>query len=294
MTRTFTLLEVLLVVLIMGLMASTLLLVVENSEDQQRYDESKRRLQQIKKAITGPESFTTNGPPILAGYIADTGQLPDTVNDLLEAPDPAVPGWNGPYLTSLDQDSSENIIFWDGWGNEFVIVINSNVMTITSKGKNNESDVSDSDYDRDLSIKINLNNDLSLKLKDAQTRQRLEQLKYAIKGPVTTNVDAAGSYTSVDGQLAIYGYAKDTSKLPQTIQSFFTDPAVTGWEGPYLTSSDKDSLGNKTLLDGWGNEFDIDTSVTNQLIITSRGKDNVIGGSDYDEDLSITLIITLP
>ena len=57
--KKFTLLELLLVILILGLISSSALLIVDTQDNQLRYDETKRRLKEISYAITGPSQNIT-------------------------------------------------------------------------------------------------------------------------------------------------------------------------------------------------------------------------------------------
>ena len=66
MKKTFTLLEVLLVTLILGLMASTALLVVDSSDDQLRHEENADRLQSIRYALVGNASLQLNNQPLIS------------------------------------------------------------------------------------------------------------------------------------------------------------------------------------------------------------------------------------
>ncbi|PPD33559.1 MAG: hypothetical protein CTY19_07365 [Methylomonas sp.] len=132
--RGFTLLEMLLVIFLMALVASTGLMLTEGVEDQSKYDETKRRMELIRKAIIGDPTRTVNGAPEISGFVADMGRLPECLRELLEAvdcgnPGTALPvwnqdpnsgigaGWRGPYLSVMsDHDSVKR--FRDGYGNE--------------------------------------------------------------------------------------------------------------------------------------------------------------------------------
>lgn len=154
--RGFTLLELIVVVGLLGLMTSLATDYMVNETNQQRYDVTKKRLEQIRYAILGDPSRELNGQPTYSGYIADTGSVPKYLSDLLRnnycASNPVKPkascvewreieNWNGPYLTATDfmtislcTDLSYNNqpacleegedwntvtvpVFRDGWGN---------------------------------------------------------------------------------------------------------------------------------------------------------------------------------
>lgn len=122
--NSFTLLELILVVLILGLISSSALLIVDNQDGQQRYDESKRRLAQIRYALIGKDDAISNETTKISGYMADMGEVPTGIADLLVKPAAASvwtynsilgfgSGWRGPYINTFDEE------FKDGWGFDF-------------------------------------------------------------------------------------------------------------------------------------------------------------------------------
>jgi prepilin-type N-terminal cleavage/methylation domain-containing protein len=133
-SKGFSLLELLLVLFIMGLMTATAMLMTGGVEDQSKYDETKRRMELIKRAIVGDTSRTVNGSPEISGFVADMGRLPDCLLELVESKhcdgsdyDPADlwqldsdtglwRGWRGPYL-DVQADSDGIKRFRDGFEN---------------------------------------------------------------------------------------------------------------------------------------------------------------------------------
>ncbi|OAI09335.1 hypothetical protein A1353_24505, partial [Methylomonas methanica] len=132
--RGFTLLEMLLVIFLMALVASTGLMLTEGVEDQAKYDETKRRMELIRKAIVGDPARTVNGAPELSGFVADMGRLPNCLRELIDALDCTSPGntlttsafdsnsglvagWRGPYLAMLP-DSDGVLRLRDGYEND--------------------------------------------------------------------------------------------------------------------------------------------------------------------------------
>jgi prepilin-type N-terminal cleavage/methylation domain-containing protein len=87
----FTLLELLMVVTILSAVAWMSLGLVNNNMDQVRFDDTKNRLETIKRAIIGDTSRTINGQPEIRGYVADMGNLPPSLRALIVqdyCPDP--------------------------------------------------------------------------------------------------------------------------------------------------------------------------------------------------------------
>lgn len=138
----FTLLELLLVVFLLGVLAMTSFAVVQDGDDQQRFDATKTYYQLIKKAIIGDPTLTLNGETEVSGFVADMGRLPNCLRELIEVSgcdgviglnavtsinddlpvwiqDPETQvwsGWRGPYLQGIPE--SGGLAFRDGWKNE--------------------------------------------------------------------------------------------------------------------------------------------------------------------------------
>lgn len=144
----FTLLEMVLVLFLIGLLVSAGLLFTEGVEDQAKYDETKRRMELIRKAIIGDPTRTINGAPEISGFAADMGRLPYCLAELLVPGEiSGVPadnafvspcsdgsnniaikswqiaegsnighGWRGPYIQVIP-DSDNELRFRDGYGN---------------------------------------------------------------------------------------------------------------------------------------------------------------------------------
>lgn len=137
----FSLLELLLVLFIMGLMTATTMLMTGGVEDQVKYDETKRRMELIKRAIVGDTTRTVNGGPEISGFVADMGRLPTNIQELIDlgglswdvqnislsgatvsgvlGTDVVIGqlwgGWRGPYLEVIPESTGRT--FRDGWGN---------------------------------------------------------------------------------------------------------------------------------------------------------------------------------
>ncbi len=80
----FTILELLMVVAILSTIAYVTFPLLENNTDQVRFDDTRNRLETIRRAIIGDSSRTVNGRPEIRGYVADTGSLPQNIQALME------------------------------------------------------------------------------------------------------------------------------------------------------------------------------------------------------------------
>jgi len=110
----FTLLEIVLVLFLLGLMASSTLFLTQNVEDQAKYEATKNRLNMIRTAIIGDTSRTINGRPEISGFAADMGRLPECLRELLSPVD-----CNNVGLTTWDQDNDSQI--WAGWRGPYLV-----------------------------------------------------------------------------------------------------------------------------------------------------------------------------
>ena len=128
----FTLLEMVLVLFLIGLLASAGLLFTEGVEDQAKYDETKRRMELIRKAIIGDATRTINGAPEVSGFAADMGRLPECIREVIVSekcdgtsqdpwaidPDTGFGyGWRGPYIQTI-ADRKGEFRFRDGYNND--------------------------------------------------------------------------------------------------------------------------------------------------------------------------------
>lgn len=146
----FTLLELLLVVFILSALALTATAFVDNQDDQFRFEDTRKRLEMIRRAVLGRTDLVQGGQVIVSGFVADNGVLPTHLDNLtnnansLVAVDLQIPkfdpqpdavtgennggeidlfaaneklekGWRVAYLHASPESSGA---FRDGWGNK--------------------------------------------------------------------------------------------------------------------------------------------------------------------------------
>ncbi|WP_415906126.1 type II secretion system protein [Neptuniibacter sp. QD72_48] len=80
----FTLLELVLVMLIIGLVASTPLVFIDNQDNQLRYDETLDKMELLRKSILMQSSYRNQ--PVLSGFVIDNGVLPPASATLSQDP----------------------------------------------------------------------------------------------------------------------------------------------------------------------------------------------------------------
>ncbi|WP_415882257.1 type II secretion system protein [Neptuniibacter sp. QD34_54] len=167
----FTLLELVLVMLIIGLVASTPLVFIDNQDNQLRYDETLDKMELLRKSILMQSSYRNQ--PVLSGFVIDNGVLPpasaaspqvaemlqplinkndwpedggdDWLNYGMHSPYtvlgpsstaersayPQLKGYRGNYLSS-GLDSNQE--FLDGWGIPFAVSNASNTYQFNYQG----------------------------------------------------------------------------------------------------------------------------------------------------------------
>ena len=133
-SRAFTLVELLLVVFILAAVAATTASLATQADEQFRFDDTRARREEVRRAILGDPLLKANGQPVVSGFAADVGRAPVSLRELL---DPALPppawsfdpvaqqwaGWRGPYLRGdtivdpSDPIDGQRRVYRDGWAN---------------------------------------------------------------------------------------------------------------------------------------------------------------------------------
>ncbi len=127
----FTLLEMLVVIALLGVVMLTSTSLIMNTGEMEREDATRIKWMQMRTAILGDTTRTLDGAPVISGYMADMGRLPENISELMfQGTQPAWSaidvssvypnvtatlwgGWRGPYLYTAGSKS-----FRDSWGNE--------------------------------------------------------------------------------------------------------------------------------------------------------------------------------
>ena len=78
----FTLIELLVVIGILSVMATIALNDVTGTVEQQNFDQTVYKMKNIRRAILGSDKIV-NGEPLLEGFVADMGRLPNNLAELL-------------------------------------------------------------------------------------------------------------------------------------------------------------------------------------------------------------------
>lgn len=82
----FTLLELLLVVVILSAIAFSTVSFFNSEDEQFRYEDTRTRLINIRRAVIGNSEPTFQGQQLLSGYAVENGVLPSTIDELIKKP----------------------------------------------------------------------------------------------------------------------------------------------------------------------------------------------------------------
>ncbi len=120
----FTLIEVILVIVLLGLLAAVAANVVTNAASQARFDETRKEMDSLKHAIIGNPELVNEGIRSDFGFVGDIGRLPNSLDELVNQG--ALPawnsstgmGWHGLYIKSNFQENPNDYKV-DAWGNNY-------------------------------------------------------------------------------------------------------------------------------------------------------------------------------
>ncbi|MEO0088764.1 MAG: prepilin-type N-terminal cleavage/methylation domain-containing protein, partial [candidate division WOR-3 bacterium] len=119
MKKGVTLLELLIVMVIIGILASAAVKTWDVTLERQRIEETIKELDEIGRAIVGDERLTYMGTRIDFGFVGDCGMLPKNLIDLVVKPDYVDSAlWKGPYLKPAFAENPRGFLI-DAWGDSY-------------------------------------------------------------------------------------------------------------------------------------------------------------------------------
>ena len=118
--RGFTLIEILMVILLVGIISGVAIPQFIDFRSDAKAAVTKNRMNELRMAIVGDPRQVANGQYVNAGFLNHVGSVPTSLNDLtaqgtFQAYDPfAKRGWRGPYVSTAETNWNR-----DAWGTLF-------------------------------------------------------------------------------------------------------------------------------------------------------------------------------
>lgn len=108
----FTLIEIVITIIIIGILASVAVRQMSSSVDTAKYEQTKQELDQLAIAIRGNPAVYGSGSESDFGYVGDVGALPPNLTALVQNPG-GYTSWKGPYI---DRGFNPTDFATDAWG----------------------------------------------------------------------------------------------------------------------------------------------------------------------------------
>ncbi|MDD3732509.1 MAG: prepilin-type N-terminal cleavage/methylation domain-containing protein [candidate division Zixibacteria bacterium] len=128
-SKGFTLVEVVMVIVIAGILATIAFQAGSNVYDTARVEETRQELDALAFAITGNPALNNDGVRSDFGYVGDIGAMPPSLDALVQNPG-GYSTWRGPYFQNRFSRITDDYKT-DAWGKTYLY----NGVTISSQGK---------------------------------------------------------------------------------------------------------------------------------------------------------------
>lgn len=113
----FTLIEVVLVILIIGIISGVAVSKLESTIETAQYEQTKQELDRLASAIVGDPAAYGSGSRVDFGYVGDVGALPPSLEALVSNPG-GYASWQGPYIST----GKSTVDFkQDGWSVNYLL-----------------------------------------------------------------------------------------------------------------------------------------------------------------------------
>jgi general secretion pathway protein G len=126
----FTLIELVIVIVILGILSGIAIRQVGTQVDTARYEQTKKELDQIAKALVGNPDVLAGGARTDFGYVGDVGSIPISLTALTTNPG-GYATWDGPYI---EAGPNGNDYLLDAWSSAYQLT--DSVIRSTGSGTN--------------------------------------------------------------------------------------------------------------------------------------------------------------
>ncbi len=193
----FTLVEILMVIILVGILSAVSVSVLNDSVDDGRFDETLSEMRTIRDAVIGNQKLREGGTRTSFGYFGDVGAMPAVIGDLTTIPAGVTAwvvdsaertsyGWNGPYLSGGDSGADYTT---DAWGTAYVYTPGAVPPTLVSLGA-----------DRAVGG-TELNQDITINMPATERLATVEGFVSDSGGPYTGDLQIELNYSSGTGGL---------------------------------------------------------------------------------------------
>ncbi|MCK4633056.1 MAG: prepilin-type N-terminal cleavage/methylation domain-containing protein [candidate division Zixibacteria bacterium] len=129
-TDGYSLFELVVVIVIMGIITAVSLRSMRNTTEVTRTEETRAELDALAAAIAGNPDLISGGNRTDYGYLGDIGSLPSSLSQLVTNPGYAT--WDGPYVgDEFTAGGADDEYQYDAWGQQYSY---SGGVTISSTG----------------------------------------------------------------------------------------------------------------------------------------------------------------
>ena len=129
----FTLMELLVVLLIIGVLSTVAIRTIDATRDRAFFDQTTAEMERLVYAITGNPDVREDGGRVDFGFFGDLGRLPDSLRELVENTSGST-NWHGPYFRQGLAGDSLNFMY-DAWGNPYTYDRTTGVVTTIGNGR---------------------------------------------------------------------------------------------------------------------------------------------------------------
>ncbi|MEK7774567.1 MAG: prepilin-type N-terminal cleavage/methylation domain-containing protein [Candidatus Zixiibacteriota bacterium] len=130
----FTLVELVIVIVILGIIATVATRKMTSTIESSRYDATLREMEQLARAIRGNPETWAEGARADFGYVGNVGAFPSNLDALVTNPGMAT--WAGPYI---ELGSASDDFKKDGWGTAYTLI--GTTLRSTGSGANIDKEV---------------------------------------------------------------------------------------------------------------------------------------------------------